>query len=175
MDIIDLPIKAIKPYKNNPRHNDKAVEYVANSIREFGFKQPIVIDDQYEIVCGHTRWKAAKAIGLETVPCVMADDLTPEQIQAYRLADNKTAEMADWDFDLLEQELNEIDPAEFDMADFGFFAENNIVESANEKENREIQLKEEFQIIIDCESEEDMQNKYNMLEEMGIECRISTL
>ena len=121
MEIIELPIKAIKPYKNNPRHNDKAVEYVANSIREFGFKQPIVIDDQYEIVCGHTRWKAAKAIGLETVPCVMADDLTPEQIQAYRLADNKTAEMADWDFDLLEKELNEIDPAMFDMADFGFF------------------------------------------------------
>ena len=126
MDIIDLPIKAIKPYKNNPRHNDKAVEYVANSIREFGFKQPIVIDDQYEIVCGHTRWKAAKAIGLETVPCVMADDLTPEQIQAYRLADNKTAEMADWDFELLEQELNDIDPAMFDMADFGFFQGDEI-------------------------------------------------
>lgn len=130
MDIIDLPIKAIKPYKNNPRHNDKAVEYVANSIREFGFKQPIVIDDQYEIVCGHTRWKAAKAIGLETVPCVMADDLTPEQIRAYRLADNKTAEMADWDFDLLEQELNEIDPAEFDMADFGFFQDGEEPEKA---------------------------------------------
>ena len=68
MDIIDLPIKAIKPYKNNPRHNDKAVEYVANSIREFGFKQPIVIDDQYEIVCGHTRWKAAKAISIMLMP-----------------------------------------------------------------------------------------------------------
>ena len=131
MEIIDVPIKALKPYKRNPRKNDKAVEYVANSIREFGFKQPIVIDDQYEIVAGHTRWKAAKMLGMETVPCVMADDLTPEQVQAYRLADNKTAEMADWDFDLLEQELNDIDPAMFDMADFGFFQGDEI--SKNEQ------------------------------------------
>ena len=121
MEIIELPIKSIFPYKNNPRHNDKAVEFVANSLRQFGWKQPIVIDEKYEIVAGHTRWKAAKMLGMETVPCVMADDLTPEQVQAYRLADNKTAEMADWDFELLEQELNDIDPAMFDMADFGFF------------------------------------------------------
>ena len=123
MEILELPVKSIKPYKNNPRHNDKAVEFVANSLREFGWKQPIVIDEQYEIVAGHTRWKAAKMLGMETVPCVMADDLTPEQVQAYRLADNKTAEMADWDFELLEKELNDIDPAMFDMADFGFFAD----------------------------------------------------
>ena len=130
MEIIELPVKSIKPYKNNPRHNDKAVEFVANSLREFGWKQPIVIDDQYEIVAGHTRWKAAKMLGMETVPCVMADDLTPEQVQAYRLADNKTAEMADWDFDLLEQELNEIDPAMFDMADFGFFQDGETEDKA---------------------------------------------
>lgn len=124
MEIIELPVKALKPYKRNPRKNDKAVEYVANSIRQFGFKVPIVIDDNYEIVCGHTRWKAAKTLGLETVPCVMADDLTPEQVQAYRLADNKTSEMADWDFDLLELEFNDIDPALFDMSDFGFFQDD---------------------------------------------------
>jgi ParB family transcriptional regulator, chromosome partitioning protein len=124
MDIIELPVKAIKPYAKNPRKNDKAVEYVANSIRQFGFKVPIVIDSNYEIVCGHTRWKAAKTIGLESVPCVMADDLTPEQVKAFRLADNKTAEMAGWDFDLLEQEFNDIDPELFDMSDFGFFADD---------------------------------------------------
>ena len=124
MNVVDLPIKQLKPYKNNPRKNDKAVEYVANSIRQFGFKVPIVIDENYEIVCGHTRWKAAKTLGLETVPCVMADDLTPEQVQAYRLADNKTSEMADWDFDLLELEFNDIDPALFDMSDFGFFQDD---------------------------------------------------
>lgn len=121
MEIIELPLKALKPYKRNPRRNDKAVEYVANSIRQFGFKVPIVIDENYEIVCGHTRWKAAKVIGLESVPCIMADDLNEDQIRAFRLADNKTAEMADWDFDLLELEFNDIDPELFDMSDFGFF------------------------------------------------------
>jgi len=134
MEIIELPIKSIFPYKNNPRHNDKAVEFVANSLRQFGWKQPIVIDEKYEIVAGHTRWKAAKMLGMETVPCVMADDLTPEQVQAYRLADNKTAEMADWDFDLLEQELNEIDPAMFDMADFGFFQNADLPDVESEEE-----------------------------------------
>lgn len=124
MEIIDVPIKALKPYKRNPRRNDKAVEYVANSIRQFGFKVPIVIDENYEIVCGHTRWKAAKVIGLESVPCIMADDLNEDQIRAFRLADNKTAEMADWDFDLLEMEFNDIDPDLFDMADFGFFQDD---------------------------------------------------
>ena len=127
MDIIELPVKAIKPYAKNPRKNDKAVEYVANSIRQFGFKVPIVIDSNYEIVCGHTRWKAAKTIGMESVPCVMADDLTPEQVKAFRLADNKTAEMAGWDFDLLEQEFNDIDPELFDMSDFGFFQDETPV------------------------------------------------
>ena len=121
MEIIDVPVKALKPYKRNPRKNDKAVEYVANSIRQFGFKVPIVIDENYEIVCGHTRWKAAKTLGMDAVPCVMADDLNEDQIRAFRLADNKTAEMADWDFDLLEMEFNDIDPELFDMADFGFF------------------------------------------------------
>ena len=130
MNIIDLPIKAIKPYKRNPRRNDKAVEYVANSIRQFGFKVPIVIDENYEIVCGHTRWKAAKTIGLDTVPCIMADDLNEDQIRAFRLADNKTAEMADWDFDLLEMEFNEIDPDLFDMSDFGFFQDGETEDKA---------------------------------------------
>ena len=124
MEIIELPIKALKPYKRNPRKNDKAVEYVANSIRQFGFKVPIVIDENYEIVCGHTRWKAAKVIGLDSVPCIMADDLNEDQIRAFRLADNKTAEMADWDFDLLEMEFNDIDPELFDMSDFGFFQDD---------------------------------------------------
>lgn len=130
MEIIDVPVKALKPYKRNPRKNDKAVEYVANSIRQFGFKVPIVIDENYEIVCGHTRWKAAKVIGLESVPCIMADDLTPEQISVFRLADNKTAEMADWDFDLLEMEFNDIDPDLFDMSDFGFFQDDETEDKA---------------------------------------------
>ena len=101
MQIIEKHLDEIHPYENNPRKNDSAVKYVAASIREFGFKVPIVIDAGGEIVAGHTRYKAAHELGLETVPCVVADNLTPQQIKAFRLADNKTAEMAGWDFEAL--------------------------------------------------------------------------
>lgn len=121
MEIIEMPISELKMYENNPRKNAEAVQYVLNSIKEFGFKNPIIIDKDNVIVCGHTRYKAAMKLRMKTVPCIKADDLTDEQIQAYRLADNKTAEVAGWDFDKLEFELNELDPASFDLADFGFF------------------------------------------------------
>lgn len=122
MQIIEKKLADIKPYEKNPRRNDNAVDTVANSIKEFGFKVPIVIDKDNVIVCGHTRYKASKKLGLEIVPCVIADDLTEEQIKAYRLADNKVAEQAEWDFDLLGDELADI--FDIDMTDFGFdFAE----------------------------------------------------
>ena len=108
------------PYDKNPRINDQAVDLVANSIREFGFKQPIVIDRNNVIIAGHTRWKAARELGLERIPCIMADDLTPAQVKAYRLADNKVAEASEWDFDLLDEELQELDGLDIDMSDFGF-------------------------------------------------------
>lgn len=104
-----LNINDIKPYENNPRINDKAVEYVARSIKEFGFKVPVVIDKDNVVVCGHTRIKACHQLGIEEVPCVIADDLTEEQIKAYRIADNRTAEYAEWDMELLEIELESID------------------------------------------------------------------
>lgn len=118
MNIIEKDIKDIKPYEKNPRKNDQAVAYVANSIKEFGFKVPIVIDSDGVIVAGHTRYKASKKLGLEKVPCIIADDLTPEQIKAYRLADNKVAEKAEWDFDLLFDELSEISNIDMGMFDF---------------------------------------------------------
>lgn len=117
MNITEKRIAEIRPYEKNPRKNDGAVEYVANSIREFGFKVPIVIDADGVIVCGHTRYKAAQKLGIDVVPCVVADDLTPEQIKAFRLADNKTAEKASWDESLLFEELAGLD---FDMSEFGF-------------------------------------------------------
>jgi len=110
-------IDRLKPYKNNPRKNDPAVDSVARSIREFGFKNPIVLGKDYEIVCGHTRLKAALQLGMTEVPCVSADDLTDEQIRAYRLADNKTNELSLWDPEMLAVELNEIN---MDMSVFGF-------------------------------------------------------
>ena len=125
MNIKEIKIEELKPYENNPRHNEAAVGPVANSIKEFGFKAPIIIDKNNVIIAGHTRLKAAKLLGLETVPCVLADDLTEEQAKAFRLADNKVSEFAEWDFDELEKELSELDAMEldFDMSVFGFDSE----------------------------------------------------
>ena len=118
LNIEYVDINSIKPYEKNPRKNDKAVEYVANSIKEFGFKVPIVIDKNNEIVAGHTRYKASKKLGLEEVPCIIADDLSEEQIKAFRLADNKVSEKAEWDIDILNEELGNFET--IDMSDFGF-------------------------------------------------------
>ena len=118
MNIIEKNLKDIKPYEKNPRKNDNAVEYVANSIKEFGFQQPIVIDKDGVIVAGHTRYKASKKLGLEKVPCIVADDLTDEQIKAYRLADNKVGESAKWDEGLLGAELSEILNINMELFDF---------------------------------------------------------
>ena len=116
MDVKEYAVSKLKPYENNPRINDDAVDAVEESIRRYGWKQPIVIDKDGVIVVGHTRYKAAIRLGCETVPCVVADDLTPEEIKEYRLVDNKTNEYAEWDFEKLDAELAELD---FDY-DFGF-------------------------------------------------------
>lgn len=99
----------IIPYKNNPRSNDDAVDYVANSIKEFGFKVPIVIDKDNTIITGHTRLKAAKRLGIDKIPCIMADELSEEQIKAFRIADNKVSEVSEWDYEKLYIELDDID------------------------------------------------------------------
>ena len=117
MKVIDKKLAEITPYAQNPRKNDDAVDKVAASIQEFGFKQPIVVDKDGIIIVGHTRYKAAQKLGLETVPVLVADDLTEEQAKAYRLADNKTNEFAEWDFELLDLELFDIG---IDMEQFGF-------------------------------------------------------
>ena len=124
MKIVEKSIDEIYPYENNPRFNERAVEPLAKSIVRFGFKQPIVIDKNNVIVCGHTRLKAAQKIGLKAVPCVIADDLTEKQIKAYRLADNKIAELSTWNKEFLDIELEDIANDE-DMLDFGF-ADVNI-------------------------------------------------
>lgn len=118
MTIVMKNIVEIKPYENNPRHNESAIDAVASSIKEFGWKQPLVIDKDNVIVVGHTRWLAAKKLGLIEVPCLIASDLTDEQIAAYRLADNKTNELATWDFEKLKTELKSI--SDIDMSQFGF-------------------------------------------------------
>ena len=133
LKIIEKKLQDIKPYEKNPRKNNEAVKYVAESIRQFGFKVPIVIDVNNVIVCGHTRYKACKELGLEKVPCVVADDLTDEQIRAYRLADNKVSEQSQWDLDLLGGELADI--LDIDMSDFGFDIPDVEEEEEEEKHN----------------------------------------
>lgn len=118
MEITYKKLSELHPYENNPRRNDSAVDAVAASIKEFGFKVPVVIDKDGMIVAGHTRYKAAKKLKINEIPCIVADDLTGEQIKAFRLADNKVGELADWDFDLLSDELDGI--FNIDMAEFGF-------------------------------------------------------
>ncbi len=116
-------IDRVRPYENNPRNNDDAVDVVAASIREFGFAQPLVVDSDSVIIVGHTRLKAAQKLGLERVPVVVASHLTPDQVRAYRIADNKTAEIADWNYDLLPIELSALQEANYDLGLLGFDAD----------------------------------------------------
>ena len=118
MQIVYKKIDEIKPYEKNPRKNDEAIPYVMNSIKTFGFKNPIILDKNNVIVAGHTRLESAKRLNMKEIPVIYADDLTDEQIKAYRLADNKVSEKAEWDYGLLEEELNSI--SEIDMALFDF-------------------------------------------------------
>lgn len=120
MQIVNMRIDAIRPYPGNPRVNDVAVDAVAESIRLFGFRQPIVVDRDMVIVVGHTRWKAAVKIGLAEVPVHVAADLTPEQARAYRIADNATQDRASWDDVKLVQELLGIRESGIDLASLGF-------------------------------------------------------
>lgn len=158
MKIVDKPIEWLRPYENNPRNNEQAVEAVANSINEFGFKVPIVATIDGEIVNGHTRFKAAKFLRLKTVPVLIADDLTEEQIKAFRLADNKTGELADWDVELLYSELDEL--TGFDMTMFGF---EDIDFSLDDFEEDEKETGEEA----DIDSEEKPKVEYGDIFQLG--------
>jgi len=120
MDVKLVSIDGVKPYEANPRLNDQAVDAVAASLREFGFRQPIVIDEAGVIIVGHTRWKAAKKLGLAKVPVHVAKDLSPEQIKAYRIADNQTATLAEWNYELLPIELKDLQADGFNLDLLGF-------------------------------------------------------
>lgn len=139
MEIKNIKLDKLIPYEKNPRINDKAVKYVAESIKEFGFKVPIVIDKNNVIVAGHTRHKASIELGLKEVPCIVADDLTEEQVKAFRLADNKVGEIAEWDFNLLTEEIQGIDA--LDMEAFGFEMPKNDEEV--EEDEYDVELPKE--------------------------------
>jgi hypothetical protein len=120
MNVEMRPIGSIRPYENNPRQNDEAVDAVAASIREFGFRQPLVVDESGIIIVGHTRYKAALKLGLEQVPVHVAIGLSPAQVQAYRIADNQSSDLSDWNYDLLPIELGDLKAADFDLGLLGF-------------------------------------------------------
>lgn len=138
MEIVNKSIDDIRPYANNPRFNDNAVQYVAQSIKEFGFKVPIIIDKDGEIIAGHTRYKASLELGLKEVPCIVADDLSEEQVKAFRLADNKVSEKAEWNYELLDEELQDI--LNIDMQDFGFDLDINV-DTLDIKEEKDTSIK----------------------------------
>lgn len=159
MNIIDININDLREYENNPRNNDEAVEPVANSIKEFGFKVPIIIDKDNVIVAGHTRLKAAKKLGLEKVPCIVADDLTEEQIRAFRLADNKVSEVATWDYNALNFELENILNLDMTMFEFDMsciddtFGTDFELPNEDVPQTRTITLslaEEQYQICMNC-------------------------
>lgn len=122
MDVKLIPLDQIHPYEKNPRKNDDAVDKVAASIREFGFNVPIIVDGDWTIVAGHTRYRAAGKLGLKEIPVIVVEGLTDEQIRQYRIIDNKTGELSSWDYDKLMMELGaipEIDMSAFEFGGFG--------------------------------------------------------
>lgn len=147
MQVVNMKIEDLIPYENNPRKNDKAVKYVAESIKQFGFRIPIIIDKDNVVICGHTRLKSAKKLKLKEVPCVVADDLTEEQIKAFRVADNKVAEKAEWDFELLDLEIESL--PDFNFEDFGFEFETEEEpeeEAPKEKKNERLRTDEAYNL-----------------------------
>lgn len=153
-----INISKLHAYENNPRFNDDAVPAVMESIKEFGFKVPIVVDKNNEIICGHTRVKSAEKLGFAKVPCIVADDLTPEQVDAFRLADNKTAEAATWDLEKLQQELEHI--VDIDMSLFGFGEECTFGEDIVDDDKYTMAVNiPQYEITGDCPSFGEMMNE----------------
>lgn len=175
--IVMMAPSDLVPYEKNPRLNDGAVDGVAASILAFGFRSPIIVDRDHVIIAGHTRLKAAVKLGLREVPVIVADDLTEEQVKAYRLADNKVAEAALWDFDLLDGELADID---LDMSDFGFVGESPVfdpVEPAPRPSPPTDTATEcvvsRYGVVIECEDMAEQSRVYKEMQAQGYRCHFS--
>lgn len=171
MNIESRLLADIVPYaKNAKKHDNRQINNVAESIKQYGFVQPIVIDRDGVIVIGHCRALAAKKLGMKEVPCVCVDDLTPEQVNALRIVDNKSNE-SEWDFDVLPDELAEIDLSDFDF-DFGVSFDEDDTET---KEREEITLNESVSVVVECSDDEEAETIFEKLSEEGYKCHISTL
>ena len=159
----------IHPYPGNPRKNDSAVDAVAESIRQCGYVAPIIVDEEDVILAGHTRYKALQKVGYTEAQVIVKEGLTEEQKKKYRLLDNKTNELASWDFELLAQELEGLDFGSLDL-DWGL----GEVES-DPVERKDVAMHETISVVVDCKDDEEAEVLFNRLTEEGYECRISTL
>lgn len=192
MKITEIPVNQLKPYKKNARFNENAIPKVAESIKQFGFKNPIIVDKNMVVIAGHTRLEASKTLGLEKVPCIIADDLTPKQVKAFRLVDNRTSEFASWNYDLLQAELESLD---IDLSDFEFpdltyedtldadelesmLDDNTDPTSEYGKNNEEggtdslpVEKKEEYKVEIICKTETEQESLYYELVNRGLNVR----
>ena len=169
--LVFLSANEIKPYENNAKmHDDAQIEMIIKSINEFGFTNPLLVDEKGNLIAGHGRLMAGVKMGMDKFPCRVIKGLSDEQRRALILADNKIAEMADWDYDILDMELDEI--FEIDMSDFGFDIEKNPIEHF-ETENK-TRIKETFECIIECSNEEELEETFNKLVSEGYRCRVLT-
>lgn len=171
LNIVYKNIKELKPYKKNAKKHDKTqVEQIANSIKEFGFTQPVIIDKNNCVVAGHGRILGAKKAGIKNIPTVMLEDLTEEQIKAYRLVDNKTNE-SDWDFNLLDEELG-ILAEDIDMELFGFDIDMTDEELEDAMKEVRFKTKEKHLVIVPCKSEKETIKVQKEIEQLGYKCDI---
>lgn len=173
LQIVYLPPDGLTPYKGNTRkHTAKDIEQIKESIKADGFNDPIGIwGDENLIVEGHGRQIAAIEMGLEKVPCIRLDHMTETQRRDYAIRHNRTAEFSEWDFGKLEEEIAALAIEGIDLSGLEF----ELEESEEPQNDKSVELKQNYQLIVDCESESDMQEKYDILQEAGIECRVSTL
>lgn len=188
MNIIEIPVNQLKPYKKNARFNENAIPKVAESIKQFGFKNPIIVDKNMSVIAGHTRLAAAKTLGLVKVPCIIADDLSPEQVKAFRLVDNRTSEFASWNYDLLQTEIENLD---YDLSDFEFpeltyedTLDADELESMldddtdptdygnkGETDSLPVERKEEYKVEITCKNQTEQESLYYELVKRGLDVR----
>lgn len=181
MKVFYRNVAEIIPYAHNPRQTDEAAEVVAESIREFGFRNPIILDEKGVIVSGHARLKAAMILGIEQVPCILAEGLTPAQIRGFRIADNKTAEIAGWDYEALRQEFQELEADNFDLNLTGFnefeqtaYGDPDAVPVRPDREEFEeyqreadAEVLQSYNIVVTCNGEEEKAAIAELIHETG--------
>lgn len=177
-DVRLVPIGDVVPYSRNPRKNTAAIAKVAASLREFGWRQPIVVDEALTVIAGHTRLEAARTLGMDEVPVHVAIGLTKNQVKAYRIADNRVGEEAEWDNDLLALEVNDLHLDNFDVAVLGFNDEElGKLLNGDAPADTSEQLRDgvQYQLLVECASEQEQATLCEDLESRGLTCRLLTL